>query len=95
MGEGEYNLNALTAVEITDSYLGLDQDVRKCQNVEPYQNCTSRHYFDTFLGQCGCLPFYMKPPSNKKVHNRECCTSDQLKILFLGALMFFEADELH
>ena len=71
MGEGEYNLNALTAVEITKSYLGLDQDVRNCQNVEPYQNCTSRHYFNTFIGQCGCLPFYMMPSNNKKVLSQE------------------------
>ena len=82
MGEGEYNLNALTAVEITDSYLGLDQDVRKCQNVEPYQNCTSRHYFDSFLGQCGCLPFYMKSPSNKKVHKRVLYVRSTEDIIF-------------
>ena len=72
MGEGEYNLNALTAVEITDSYLGLDKNIRKCQNEEPYQNCTSRKYFDTLLGKCGCLPFYMNLQNNKKVHNQEC-----------------------
>ena len=83
MGEGEYNLNALTAVEITDSYLGLDQNIRKCQNEEPYQNCTSRRYHDTFLGQCGCLPFYMIT-NNKKVLSQEyyeCYMLVQLKTL--------------
>ena len=59
IGDGEYNLNALTSIEVTDSYLGLDQDVRKCQSDETYQTCTSRQYHDTFLGHCGCLPFYM------------------------------------
>ena len=59
IGEGEYNLNALTSIEVTDSYLGLDENVIKCQKEEPLQNCTTRRYRDTLLGQCGCLPFYM------------------------------------
>ena len=59
IGEGEYNLNALTSIEVTDSYLGLDENVIKCQKEEPLQNCTTRRYRDTLLGQCGCLPFDM------------------------------------
>ena len=56
IGEGEYNLNVLKEIEVTDSYLGLDQDVKECQNEEPFQNCTTRHYIDTIFGNCGCLP---------------------------------------
>ena len=56
MGEGEYNLNALTAIEVTDSYLGLDPDVKHCQNEEPIHNCTTRQYRDTVLAECECLP---------------------------------------
>ena len=59
IGEGEYNLNALTSIEVTDSYLGLDEKVKKCQKEEPLQNCTTRRCRDTLLGQCGCLPFHM------------------------------------
>ena len=40
VGEGEYNLNVLTDIKVTESYLGLDQNIRKCQNQEPYDNCT-------------------------------------------------------
>ena len=56
IGEGEYNLNVLKEIEVTDSYLGLDQDVKECQNEEPLQNCTTRQYIDTIFGNCGCLP---------------------------------------
>ena len=60
LGEGQYNLDVLTEVKATDSYLGLGQDVRECQNEEPYYNCTTRQYIDTFLAQCGCLPLSIK-----------------------------------
>ena len=51
IGEGEYNLNALTSIEVTDSYLGLDENVKKCQKEEPLQNCTTRRYRDTLFRQ--------------------------------------------
>ena len=57
MGEGEYNLIALKEIKITDSYLGINQNVRKCQNEEILHNCTTRQYLDDLLDKCGCLPF--------------------------------------
>ena len=45
IGEGEYNLDNLKEIKITDSYLGLDQDVRKCQNEESLFSCTTRQYY--------------------------------------------------
>ena len=60
VGEGEYNLNALKEIKSTESYLGLDEGVRECQNDEPQDNCTTRQYVDSLLQQCGCLPFNIK-----------------------------------
>ena len=60
IGEGEYNLNALKEIKATDSYLGLDQNTRECQNVEPLHNCATRHYLENFLQKCGCLPFSIR-----------------------------------
>ena len=60
IGEGEYNLNVLKEIYVTDSYLGLDENVRGCQNVEPLHNCTTRLYLDTLLKDCGCLPFNIR-----------------------------------
>ena len=64
VGEGEYNLNVLKEIQVTNSYLGLKQDVRKCQNDEAFDKCTSRQYLDTILAECGCLPLKMRN-SNK------------------------------
>ena len=56
IGEGLYNLNSLKEIQVTDSYLELDEDVRGCQTTKPYYNCTTRIYFDKMLQKCGCLP---------------------------------------
>ena len=62
IGEGEYNLNVLSEIKVTDSYLGLDQDVRKCQYDESFYNCTTRKYVNEVLYKCGCLPINMMLP---------------------------------
>ena len=64
IGEGEYNLNALTDVKATDSYVGLGQAVTSCQTEEPFCNCTTKKYIENILAKCGCLPLTI---SNKKV----------------------------
>ena len=77
VGEGKYNLNALKEIEVTDSYLGIDQGVRGCQNEEPLDNCTTRLYIDTLLNQCGCITF------NTKISDRV-----YLKVYFIITLIF-------
>ena len=56
IGEGEYNVNVLAEIKATEPYLGLDQNIRECQNEEPYYNCTTRNYINNILRQCECLP---------------------------------------
>ena len=69
IGEGEYNINVLTQIEVTESFLGLDEESRKCQNEEDYSNCTTRKYHDKVLSECGCLPFNIRP--SNKVSNEQ------------------------
>ena len=60
IGEGEYNLDDLKEIRVTESYLGLDQDKRECQNKESFYNCTSRLFKKTFIEKCGCLPINLQ-----------------------------------
>ena len=60
IGEGVYNLNTLKEIKVTDSFNGLDKDVRGCQNEEPFQNCTTRRYMDTIIEKCGCRLFHIE-----------------------------------
>ena len=58
-GEGEYNLNSIKEEEVTESFLGIDQAVRGCQNQEHYDECTTRQYIEHMREKCGCLPLSM------------------------------------
>ena len=55
-GEGEFNLDAIKEIQVTQSFLGLEPNVRGCQSREPFYNCTTRHYIDQFLRdfRAGC-----------------------------------------
>ena len=60
IGEGKYNLNNLKEIQATDAYVGLGKDVTKCQNEEPFFNCTTRQRIDAFQRECSCLPFTIR-----------------------------------
>ena len=60
VGEGVYNVNNVKELKVTESFLGLNEEVRDCQNKEAIQNCTTRHYLHTILVECGCLPINLK-----------------------------------
>ena len=59
-GEGQYNLNEVKEMKITDSYLTLEQNVRHCQNKTEYEECTTKKYHDALREQCQCLPFNIR-----------------------------------
>ena len=59
-GDGEYNIENIRDIKVTDSYLGLDKTDRNCQNEESYYNCTTQIYMDTVLQKCKCLPLNMR-----------------------------------
>ena len=69
IGEGKYNLDVLKEIDGKESYLGLDSSVIKCQSVEAEQKCTTRHYKETFLNVCGCLPLKLWAGKNMQVSN--------------------------
>ena len=41
-GEGEYNLNVIKDVKVTESFLTLSEEDRGCQNSENIDDCTTR-----------------------------------------------------
>ena len=59
-GAGQYNLNILKKREVTESFMGFDTEVIKCQNEETYDDCTTRQYLDHIREVCGCLPLALK-----------------------------------
>ena len=56
-GEGEYNMNEVKEIKVTDAYLGLKQDIIRCQDHVTLTECATIDYIETLLKSCGCLPF--------------------------------------
>ena len=55
-GEGEFDLNIVREMDVTDSFMGLPLEVKDCQNEEDLVDCTTRHHRENVLDNCGCLP---------------------------------------
>ena len=56
-GEGQYNLNVVKEVAVTNSFMSLDTRIIGCQQLYDYEDCKSSHYLKSFLNKCKCLPF--------------------------------------
>ena len=68
-GEGEYNLNVLKEIQVTDSYLELDQNTRGCQNKEKEEGNIS-------LPQCSGLIVSSYYKSDPKKNLSSLSTAD-------------------
>ena len=62
-------MNDIKEITVSDSYLGMEQYIKACQNEEELEDCTTRQYIDTFLKKCGCLP--LRIWTSKKVSKNE------------------------
>ena len=59
-GEGQYNLDTLKAIEVSESYLDLGKDIIGCQNEESFYNCTTKEFIHSLRELCGYLPLHIK-----------------------------------
>ena len=72
-GEGEYNLNILKEIIVTDSFLELENEIKNCQSYYSkgsYDNCTTRYFVEQISINCGCLPYAI---SNATFNNEKVC----------------------
>ena len=57
-------MNVVKEIRVTDSFLGLEKDIRGCQTVDSFENCTTNAFVETSLEFCGCLPFNIRQSEN-------------------------------
>ena len=72
-GEGEYNLNILKEIKVTDSFYNLDKKIRNCQSYKgkgSYDLCTTRYFIEQLKTNCGCLPYAI---SNANINKEKVC----------------------
>ena len=59
-GEGNYALTDIKQIEITDAFLSLDEEIKKCQNVETVHECETRKFINLGLERCNCTPYALR-----------------------------------
>ena len=55
-----YKIKEVKEIVAKDSILALDQDIRKCQDDEVFNDCVTRNYMNAMTSNCQCLPFHLK-----------------------------------
>ena len=50
---------------VKDSFFTLEEDIRGCQDDEPFDDCTTRNYVKALTKICGCFPFHLKLETTK------------------------------
>ena len=55
----EHYLNVIKEITVTDSFLSLDKNIRRCQE-ESFDKCTTRKYTNALIDTCKCLPFQLR-----------------------------------
>ena len=58
--EGQYNLNNLKKISVSDSFMGLDNIYRNCTTIETYEDCKSGLHIQVLRKECGCLPLSLR-----------------------------------
>ena len=59
-GAGHYKLSGLKEMVVTESFLGMEKKLIKCQNIETVETCNTRSYLLRIQKSCSCIPFILK-----------------------------------
>ena len=51
--------------KITQSFLNLDEETRKCQTEEFLEDCTTKLYQEKLWELCKCVPFWQNEQVNE------------------------------
>ena len=56
-GPGNYKMVSVKEIEVTEYFHNLDEEQKKCQEVESYENCVTRHHIEAIKDECGCISY--------------------------------------
>ena len=60
LGGATLAISDVKVMKVSEDYLGLNENVRKCQKREPFENCTTRQYLSKVESQCNCVPYALR-----------------------------------
>ena len=53
-------MTAVKDIKVTEDFLGLSDNVKKCQSEETFKECSTRQYLHAVESQCNCIPYALK-----------------------------------
>ena len=59
-GEGSYALSAVKQITVTEDFMELDQNQKKCQTKETFEDCKTKLYLGKLEKECNCIPYRLK-----------------------------------
>ena len=66
---GEYKIRVFKEIQVTDNFLGLGENVRKCQPRKLFDECIQNSHVDMIKTFCGCLPLSLQLNKNVTFYN--------------------------
>ena len=52
---GQLSMKMFMDINVTDSFLDLNENVRGCQSKEKFAKCLQTKYADQMMKECGCV----------------------------------------
>ena len=59
-GEGNYEMEEVKQVAITDDFADLDENSRKCQTISRFEDCVTQYFLKALEENCYCLPYNLQ-----------------------------------
>ena len=59
-GEGYYALSSIKDIKVTEEFVGLGEEITRCQTREARADCVTRRYREQILQSCHCAPLYIR-----------------------------------
>ena len=69
-GEGNYAINNVKEIDVTEAFLNLAEEVKNCQNVETFRDCETKEYIKLGLTECKCTPYALRNFSKNVIKTR-------------------------
>lgn len=63
-GRGIYQLSSVKKVEVSDAFLGLNIETKKCQNRETFEDCQTKMFLTKLHEYCKCKPYNLREYSS-------------------------------
>ena len=59
-GGGNFGLKNLKELKVTSSFLGLEEDIRKCGGKQTKVECSTDYFMKEIVETCKCVPLHIK-----------------------------------